>query len=301
MRRSMTHLKGIRIMDFEAFTKEITQNNWRVYGAEVYRHGRLLHRWGDCTAGLHPLYSVTKSVLSLAVGIAEGEGEIDLTRPVTDYLPAAALARMSGKQRQTFAPLTLHRLLTMSAAGFPFRAEGESWLDFSLACPLEDPEQPRFDYSNIPAYLVGVALTHALSEDVGSYIEKRLFAPLGIEEYRLARCPEGYFYGASGMELTVESLCRIGVMLCAGGVYGGQQIVPAAYVRRATAVQQMNREGGYGYFFWKYRNGYSMNGKWKQKCYILPEDGLVIGYLADIREECPLRQSMEKHLLGAAE
>jgi CubicO group peptidase (beta-lactamase class C family) len=289
------------MMNFEAFTKDITQNQWQVFGAEVYRRGQLLYRWGDCTTGLHPLYSVTKSVLSLAVGIAEGEGRIDLSRPVTGYLPAAALARMSEKQRQTFAPLTLHRLLTMSAAGFPMRPEGDSWLDFSLSCPLEAPEQPRFDYSNIPAYLVGVALTHALSEDAGSYIEKRLLQPLGIEKYRLARCPEGYFYGASGMELTVESLSRIGLMLLAGGVYGGQRIVPAGYVRRATSVQQMNREGGYGYFFWKYRSGFSMNGKWKQKSYILPDDGLVISYLADIREECPLRQSMEKHLLGAAE
>ena len=101
------------------------------------------------------------------------------------------------------------------------------------------------------------------------------------------------------MELSVESLSKIGLLMAGGGRFGGQQIVSEAYVKRATAVQQMNREGGYGYFFWKYRNGYSMNGKWKQKCYILPEDGLVIGYLADIREECPLRQSMEKHLLGA--
>lgn len=285
-------------MNFEAFANDITKNHWQVFGAEVYRHGQLLHRFGDCTAGLHQLYSVTKSVLSLAVGIAEGEGRIDLSRPVMDYLPAPALARMSEKQRKTFAPLTLHRLLTMSAAGFPFRAEGDSWLDFSLACPLESPQEPRFDYSNIPAYLVGVALTHAIGEDAGSFIEKRIFAPLGIENHRYTRSPEGYFYGASGMELTVESLSRIGLMLLAGGAYGGKQIVPADYVRRATSVQQMNREGGYGYFFWKYRDGFSMNGKWKQKCYVLPKNGLVICYLADIREECPLRQSMEKHLLG---
>lgn len=61
----------------------------------------------------------------------------------------------------------------------------------------------------------------------------------------------------------------------------------------------MSKEGGYGYFIWKYRNGYSINGKWKQKCYILPEDELVITYLSDIRDDShDLINSMEKNILG---
>ena len=61
----------------------------------------------------------------------------------------------------------------------------------------------------------------------------------------------------------------------------------------------MNREGGYGYFLWKYRDGFSINGKWTQKCYVLPKQGLVVTYLAHIEEECPgLKASMERHLLG---
>ena len=101
------------------------------------------------------------------------------------------------------------------------------------------------------------------------------------------------------MEMSVESLCKIGVMLMQGGVYQGQRIVSEAYVKAATSVQQMNREGGYGYFFWKYRDGFSINGKWKQKCYVLPKQGLVICYLSHIEDAShDLVESMEKHLLG---
>ena len=60
----------------------------------------------------------------------------------------------------------------------------------------------------------------------------------------------------------------------------------------------MNREGGYGYFLWKYRDGVSINGKWGQKCYILPENELMISYLSHIDDNCVVRDSMERHILG---
>ena len=70
------------------------------------------------------------------------------------------------------------------------------------------------------------------------------------------------------------------------------------YVKEATGIRQMNREGGYGYFIWKYRTGFSINGKWKQKCYVLPEEQMVVTYLSHIEEELPeLKASMEKHIL----
>lgn len=64
-------------------------------------------------------------------------------------------------------------------------------------------------------------------------------------------------------------------------------------------IQQMNREGGYGYFFWKYRDGFCISGKWKQKCYILPEQERIITFLSDIADDSDdLIQSMEKNLFG---
>jgi CubicO group peptidase (beta-lactamase class C family) len=285
-------------MDFDRFTAAIENNAWNVHGVQVYLNGKLLHQWGD-TNGLYPIYSATKSILSIAVGIAADEGRLNLNTPVLEYLPEEAVSRMTPEQQKAYASITLHRLMTMSVRGFPFRPEGESWLAYSLACPLKRPELPVFDYSNIPAYLTGVALTHATGMDAGQLIEERILAPLGITEYRLGRCPDGYFYGASHMELSVESLSKIGLLMANGGQFGGQRIVSEAYVQAATAVQQRNREGGYGYFFWKYRDGFSINGKWKQKCYVLPKEKLVITYLADIRDDSSdLKHSMEKHLLG---
>lgn len=288
-------------MDFSRFVADIENHGWNVHGVQVYKHGDLRHQWGDIN-GLYPIYSATKSILSIAMGIAADEGRLDLNASVLNYLPQEAVSQLSPAQQQAFAPITLHRLMCMSVKGFPFRAEGDDWLQFALHCPLCEPDTPAFDYSNISAYLAGIALTHAMGMDAGQLIEERILEPLGITDYRLGRCPAGYFYGASKMELSVESLCKIGLLMAGGGVFHGQRIVSEAYVQAATALQQQNREGGYGYFFWKYRDGFSINGKWKQKCYVLPKDELVIGYLSHIEEETSeLKVSMERHLLGICE
>ena len=286
-------------MSFESFIQDIQQNNWNVYGVEVYENGILTHSYGDTDEHLHGIYSATKTILSIAVGIAWDRGLIDLTKAVTEYLPIDDLDSLTKEQRETFNRITIHRLLTMSVGDFPFRAEGDNFLKFALNCEIQNPNEKVFNYSNISAYLVGVALHHALGEDVGTFIEKNVFAPLGIVQYEYGRSPEGYFYGASEVRLTVNSLSRIGLLLYNGGVYEGKRILSEEYVRMATSVQQMNREGGYGYFVWKYLDGFSINGKWGQKCYCLPERGLMIAFLSHIEEDTyGLKRSMEKHLLN---
>ncbi|MBR5425015.1 MAG: hypothetical protein IK106_00695, partial [Clostridiales bacterium] len=79
----------------------------------------------------------------------------------------------------------------------------------------------------------------------------------------------------------------------------GKRIISEEYVKMASSIQQMNREGGYGFFLWKYRSGFSLNGKWKQKCYVLPDEGILVSYLSDIQDDShDLLQSMEKNILG---
>ena len=286
-------------MNFDAFVNDIRTNGWNVFGAEVYEDRKLIHSFGDTTDNVHEIYSATKAVLSVTVDIAKEDVKFDIDKPITYYLPKSRIETLPEEQRRTFDRLSVRRFLTMSVGDLPFRAEGDSFLDFALNVKISDPDTRVFNYNNISAYLVGVALAEALGTDLGKYIEEKLFAPLGIDKFEYARCPEGYFYGASGMKLTVNELSRVGMLLYNKGSFEGKRIISEKYVEEATSVQQMNREGGYGYFLWKYRDGFSINGKWKQKCYILPERKLIVTYLSHIEDDShDLLDSMEKHILG---
>lgn len=286
-------------MNFEAFINDIRKNDWNVFGVEVYKGGKLVHSFGDTTTTRYPIYSATKTITSIAVGLAVDEGKMDIYKSVLEYLPASAVEQMKPEQAKLYKDITIRHLLTMSVSGYPFRPEGDSWLVESLNYPIKGVSQDVFDYSNVSAYLVGVAVSHTEGEPLYEYLNRKLFIPLGIKEPPYATCPDGYFYGASKMELTVHEFGKIGLLLYNGGCYDGKRILSEDYVKEATSVQKRNREGGYGYFIWKYRDGFSINGKWKQKCYILPKEELVITYLSHIEDDTPdLKLSMEKHILG---
>ena len=276
-------------MDFNAFINDIETNGWNVFGTEVYKDNKLIHSWGDTQDGIHEIYSATKTVLSVAFGILYDRGLIGIDDPILKHIPSPA--------KPGWDNVTIRRLLTMSVLDLPFRAEGDNWILFSLNCDV-DPFERGFNYSNICTYLVGVALTNALGSDIGRFIEDEIFKPLSIKDFEYSRSPEGYFYGASGMKLSVHDLSKFGLLLMNGGVYEGRRIVSSEYVEMATSIQQMNREGGYGFFIWKYRDGYSINGKCKQKCYILPSRGIIVTYLSYIDDDShDLLDSMEKNIL----
>lgn len=285
-------------MNFEAFIEDIKSNNWNVHGVEVYENGQLIHSYGDTEENIYDIYSATKTVLSLATGLAYDRGLINLNESIIRYLPSDKVAHMSSVQKDIWSKITIKRLLTMSVEGLPFRPEGKSYIDYSLSCSINNPDEAVFNYCNICAYLVGVALTEAFHEDLARVIEDNIFKPLGIEKYEYGRCPEGYFYGASQMKLTVHDLSKIGFLLLNKGTYCGTRIISEEYIKMATSIQQMNKDGGYGYFIWKYRGGFSINGKWKQRCCCLPGRGLVITFLSHIEDDSnDILGSMERHIL----
>ncbi len=277
-------------MNFNAFVNDIEKNGWNVFGTEVYENGRLIHAWGDTQDGIHDIYSATKSVLSIAFGILYDKGLIGLDDPILKYINEPA--------KPGWEKVTIRRLLTMSLLDLPFRPEGDNWIRYSLNCDV-NIEECGFNYSNICTYLVGVALANILCSDLGKFIENEILAPLNIIDYEYMRSPEGYFYGASGMKLSVHDLSKFGLLLMNNGIYEGKRIISDEYVKLATSVQLMNREGGYGFYFWKYRDGYSINGKWKQKCYVLPAQGIIVTFLSHIEDESKdLLKSMESNILG---
>ncbi len=285
-------------MDFQGFIDIVKKNGWDLYGVQVFQSGQIIEKYHEEPIQPYPIYSATKSITSLAVGMARDEGKFDIYASIYEYLKPYVPTYMSQKQVDNLKQISIKRLLTMSVQGYPFRPQGNNWLEYSLTYPLANVEENGFDYSNIQAYLVGVALSKSLGMHLYDYLEERLFQPLGIEDPIYQNCPSGYFYGASGMQLTVPELGKIGQLCLQKGIYNGQRIVSEAYIEEATSVQEMNKEGGYGYYFWKYGEGYRISGKWGQRSFVFPEENMVITYLSNMEHGSGLlTEAMEEYLL----
>ena len=99
-------------------------------------------------------------------------------------------------------------------------------------------------------------------------------SPAGIPDATCRLTPEGYFYGASGMELSATELMVLG-----GYLFHAVRTEP--YLAQAVSCQIPNERGGYGYFFWVGEDYFYMSGKWGQKCIVSPKTGAVISYVSD--------------------
>ena len=264
--------------------EEIIARGLDVYGIEMFEKGEVVFRKQFAPDERYPIYSATKSFTSTAVGLAVGEGKLSIEDSLGSRLPGRYFEGLPVTVRMALEQLSIRRLLMMSVPGFPFRPEGEDWLWWAMRCGAGVDSKEVFSYSNVPAYLVGVVVSEAVGEHLIGYLTPRLFEPLGIERVEFANDPQGRFYGATGMKLTVNELSRLGQLYLQNGVFNGQRLLSEDWVRAATSRQIANKDGGYGYFFWVEEDGFSISGKWGQKCLVCPARQRMITWLGNMPE-----------------
>ena len=63
-------------MNFQGFLETVKQNNWQLYGIEVFQAGRIVEQYHELPVQRHPIYSATKSITSLAVGMDGDRGAL---------------------------------------------------------------------------------------------------------------------------------------------------------------------------------------------------------------------------------
>ena len=98
---------------------------------------------------------------------------------------------------------------------------------------------------------------------------------------------DGYEIAASGLRLLPRDMSKIGQLVLTGGAWNGRQVVPAAWVARATTTMVRMPDGrGYGYHWYTgtfsdakhpplpWIAGIGWGG---QRLYVIPKLDLVIG------------------------
>ncbi len=234
---------------------------------------------------LHPVYSVTKSFTSMAIGFLEAEQRIDIEKPWISYFPEYR----NDVEDPAFLQVTIRHLLTMSL-GQDCEVEvmrGDHWIQTILGKKLAYAPGSVFFYNSHCSHMLSALVTKLTGEKMSEYLRPRLFAPLQIVDYYWQEDQQGLSIGGYGLHLRIHDLMKFGKCCLDHGTYKGLQVLSESWLKQATSYQMKNvnvypaqrseNRQGYGLHFWMCtRGGYRMSGLHAQLCFIQPENNLVV-------------------------
>ena len=245
----------------------------------------------------HMGWSMTKSLVSILVGIAHEEGRIkSLDEPITNYLPELESGAYKG--------VTIRQVLEMTSGvdyeeRYDFIHPGIAaknhilalvknvarFADVAKTLKRKDKPGTVFEYKTIESAVLGVLLERVLNgENVSSYMARKLWEPMGMEQ-------DGFFimdgepgvgreFTGAGFNATLRDWARIGQLMLNKGEFNGHRIISEKYVDLSThpVLPENSKSGGYAYQWWTMpnSNAYSAIGLQGQFVYIDPDTKTVI-------------------------
>lgn len=263
-----------------ALDKIINNDYSNIAGIVVLKDGKTLYEnyFNECTATsrIH-VYSVTKSIISILIGIAIDKGYIkSINQKILDFFPDYIIKR----GEKTIQNVTLKNLLTMTA---PYKYKfapyikyftSDDGVKFTLDLLGGKGQIGEFRYTPLigPDILSGI-LVKATGQSVLEFATEHLFLPLGItslsnvtfhskEEqlaFNKAKNISGWVADGAGtntagwgLTLSPTDMAKIGQLYLDNGMWNGEQIVSARWVDESTKEHSRweKRNLAYGYLWW---------------------------------------------------
>jgi CubicO group peptidase (beta-lactamase class C family) len=240
----------------------------------VLHHGRVVHEYyPGAFAGPRTrmqLFSVSKSVTSILIGIALAEGAIGSVHDrVVDYRPDFA--------GTAYHDTTLAELLTMTSGVGDLEAwdvpdsgikrfeqaimGGGDVATVVRSAARTAPPGERFNYSTFDTQVLGWVLEAATGRSLATFASERLWQHLGADRdafYWLTRARPRTAIGGGSLNATARDIARIGLLMANDGVVAGRQVVPREWVRRSRgshlAQLAVGALGPSGYSHYGYSN-----------------------------------------------
>lgn len=293
--------------------EKLAARDRNIHAIKVYKDGKMLldnAYNGYDKNEIHNVFSCTKSILSILIGVAIDKGFIKtVDEKVVDVLLDYKKYFEGDKLN-----ITLKDLLTMRSgiewdefAGFG-RKDG-IWLKFLrsedaaecvLSKPLYEKPDTDFNYNSGVSHLLSVIIENNTGFTTYDFANKYLFEPLDIKEadIKWEVDKKNRVYGGHGLSMKIDDLEKIGIMYLNGGVYNGVQVVSKSWVHESTLSHSKNTRGyaGYGYQFWKgsvkNEEFYAAFGHAGQRVYVFSDLDMVVTFLGNVKPEFGIQEKL---------
>lgn len=273
-----------------AFVDQLTEKAVEIHSFTIMRNNKVVLEagWYPYDARrIHILNSVTKTVLSIALGMIYDEGLLDINKAVIDYFPEL----VTEAEDERLRALTIRHLLTMSLGqdDTSVLEHDSDWAKMTLNKYFSFDPGTVFFYNNSCSNLLSHLFTRLTGQSVARYLAPALFEKLGIEHYFWQHNLTGDAYGAVGLYLSSSDLAKIGQLLLNHGCWNNERLLSEDWVAMATGSQIQTAEGyaknreenrqGYGFHIWRCtHNAYRASGLYGQMCLMIPDKNTVVAF-----------------------
>jgi CubicO group peptidase (beta-lactamase class C family) len=282
-----------------------------VKAAGLDLHGFMLHRHGHVVAEgwtwpVDPneprvLHSMAKSFTGCAIGLAIEEGLLKLDDPLVTFFPDEVPADADPR----LADMTVEHLLTMrtghasNTSGSVWRGISTSWIAEFFKIPLAYAPGTEYVYTSAASYMLSALINRVAGQTLHDYLKPRLFIPLDIHNETWDIGPDGVNPGGNGLTAPVSAALKLAVLHAQDGLWNGQQILPAAWVRAATQPQG-GPDSRYGYHWMMKPSGaFSALGVFVQMAAVYREYGATLVLVGGMKNSAAILPFVEAHFPAA--
>lgn len=308
----------IDVIGLQKEVKKLAGRDRNIHAIKVYKSGNTLldnTYNGYDKNEIHNVFSCTKSVLSILIGIAIDKAFIKtVDEKVVDLLFDYKKYFEGDKEN-----MTLKDLLTMRSgiewdefAGFG-RKDG-IWLNFLrsedpinyiLSKALYENPDTNFNYNSGVSHLLSVIIESNTGLTTYDFANKYLFEPLAIKksDIKWQVDKKNRVYGGHGLSMKIDDLEKIGVMYLNGGLYHGERIVSKSWTYESTLSHSKKTRGyaGYGYQFWighiKNEEFYGAFGHAGQRIYVFKDLDMVVTFLGNVKPEFGIQEKLIRNFI----
>ena len=238
-------------------------------------------------------WSMAKSMTQAAVGIAVGDGLLDVSAP-------APVDSWRGTEKES---ITLDQLLEMRSGlefvedyvdqsishciDMLYGAGKDDMADYAANLPLLHLPGSTWNYSsgttNIIARIVGRAVGGG-QQGMEMFLHERLFGPAGMTTAQPRFDPAGTFVGSSYVYATARDFARFGQLYLDDGLVDEQRVLPRGWRDHARAPVSFDDESGFGYgrqwWLWpQFEASLACHGYEGQYTLVAPDRDLVVVHL----------------------
>ncbi|NTS76118.1 serine hydrolase [Catenovulum sp. SM1970] len=320
----MDRLNTTKADNAQQTNKYITSHHGNIISLIANKKGKTIVSYQPHLAhhNIH-VASVTKSVVSILVGIALKKGQIkSIEDKVLDYFPDYRLKR----GEKILPSVKIKDILSMTA---PYKFKYEPYTkvysshDWTKSClDLLGGKQNLgvFKYTTVGLHLLSGLMRNACGHPLINFANQHLFQPLGIAAktkiaitdkasyFNLVKAkqvngwacdPVGDVSTGWGLAINANDLLKLGLLYLNKGRWHNEQIVDESWIQLSTSTHSTSSYADYGYLWWvidKSKGCYAALGDSGNALYINQSDELVVSVTSSFKPRADNRLSLIKNL-----